>query len=41
MLGMDASSVSVPLPGEGDKTWRIDVPMRSFQGGAWGVVEDS
>ncbi|KIY66805.1 hypothetical protein CYLTODRAFT_437293 [Cylindrobasidium torrendii FP15055 ss-10] len=31
-LGMDSSSISLPIPGEED-TWRIDVPMRSFQGG--------
>ncbi|KAJ7596838.1 splicing factor, Prp19-binding domain-containing protein, partial [Mycena floridula] len=31
-LGMDASSISLPVPGH-DKEWRIDVPMRSFQGG--------
>ncbi|KAJ6573970.1 hypothetical protein DFH09DRAFT_1276999 [Mycena vulgaris] len=29
-LGMDSSSVSV---GNADQEWRIDVPMRSFQGG--------
>lgn len=33
MLGMDSSSVSLPVAGQ-DKTWRVDVPMRSFQGGA-------
>lgn len=32
MLGMDSSSISVPLP-DGDRSWRVDVPMRSFQGG--------
>ncbi|KAF7306446.1 hypothetical protein MIND_00435800 [Mycena indigotica] len=29
-LGMDSSSMSI---GSGDGEWRIDVPMRSFQGG--------
>ncbi|KAJ7480105.1 hypothetical protein B0H11DRAFT_1725374 [Mycena galericulata] len=29
-LGMDSSSVSI---GNADQEWRIDVPMRSFQGG--------
>ncbi|KAL0576387.1 hypothetical protein V5O48_005608 [Marasmius crinis-equi] len=29
---MDSSSISIPVPGEG-KEWRVDVPMRSFQGG--------
>ena len=32
MLGMDSSSISVPLP-DVDQSWRVDVPMRSFQGG--------
>ncbi|KAF9456813.1 hypothetical protein BDZ94DRAFT_1274779 [Collybia nuda] len=32
MLGMDSSSVSLPVAGQ-DKSWRVDVPMRSFQGG--------
>ena len=31
---MDSSSISLPLPGSKDGSWRIDVPMRSFQGGA-------
>ncbi|KAF7297845.1 hypothetical protein MKEN_01408400 [Mycena kentingensis (nom. inval.)] len=31
-LGMDSSSVSIGSAAEGDE-WRIDVPMRSFQGG--------
>ncbi|KAI9460182.1 splicing factor, Prp19-binding domain-containing protein [Lactarius psammicola] len=31
-LGMDSHSVSLTLPGEGGE-WRVDVPMRSFQGG--------
>ncbi|TFY80523.1 hypothetical protein EWM64_g3489 [Hericium alpestre] len=31
-LGMDSHSVSVPLPGF-SKEYRIDVPMRAFQGG--------
>ncbi|KAK0464173.1 splicing factor, Prp19-binding domain-containing protein [Armillaria novae-zelandiae] len=31
-LGMDSSSISLPLPGQ-DQDWRVDVPMRSFQGG--------
>lgn len=31
-LGMDSSSISVPFP-DGDRSWRVDVPMRSFQGG--------
>lgn len=29
---MDSSSISLPIPGK-EQTWRIDVPMRSFQGG--------
>ena len=29
---MDSSSISLPIPGT-KKDWRIDVPMRSFQGG--------
>ena len=32
VLGMDSSSISVPVAG-GDESWRVDVPMRSFQGG--------
>jgi microfibrillar-associated protein 1 len=32
ILGMDASSVSLPVE-EGEPEWRVDVPMRSFQGG--------
>ncbi|KIK70345.1 hypothetical protein GYMLUDRAFT_147561 [Collybiopsis luxurians FD-317 M1] len=31
ILGMDSSSISLPVPGK--REWRIDVPMRSFQGG--------
>ncbi|KAF9066568.1 splicing factor, Prp19-binding domain-containing protein [Rhodocollybia butyracea] len=31
-LGMDSSSITLPAPGKG-QAWRIDVPMRSFQGG--------
>jgi hypothetical protein len=31
-LGMDSSSVSLPIPGRKEE-WRVDVPMRSFQGG--------
>jgi len=31
-LGMDSSSISIPIPGQ-SREWRIDVPMRSFQGG--------
>ncbi|KAH9036016.1 hypothetical protein EDB83DRAFT_2507751 [Lactarius deliciosus] len=31
-LGIDSHSVSLTLPGEAGK-WRVDVPMRSFQGG--------
>ncbi|KAK7058335.1 hypothetical protein VNI00_001966 [Paramarasmius palmivorus] len=31
-LGMDSSSISLPIPGE-ERDWRIDVPMRSLQGG--------
>lgn len=34
-LGMDASSVSVRVPGtKEEKDIRVNVPMRSFQGGA-------
>ncbi|KAF5377215.1 hypothetical protein D9615_006398 [Tricholomella constricta] len=33
MLGMDCSSVSLPATGLCDHSWRVDVPMRSFQGG--------
>ncbi|RDB28555.1 hypothetical protein Hypma_015077 [Hypsizygus marmoreus] len=32
MLGMDSSSISLPAGGR-EKSWRVDVPMRSFQGG--------
>jgi len=32
MLGMDSSSISVPVSDSG-QSWRVDVPMRSFQGG--------
>ena len=31
-LGMDSHSVSFTLPDETEE-WRVDVPMRSFQGG--------
>jgi hypothetical protein len=31
-LGMDSHSISLTLPGEAGE-WRVDVPMRSFQGG--------
>ncbi|KAF9263115.1 hypothetical protein L218DRAFT_980285 [Marasmius fiardii PR-910] len=31
-LGMDSSSISILVPGDGNE-WRVDVPMRSFQGG--------
>ncbi|KAG7450733.1 uncharacterized protein BT62DRAFT_1072763 [Guyanagaster necrorhizus] len=31
-FGMDSFSISLPLPGQ-DQDWRVDVPMRSFQGG--------
>ncbi|KAF5392565.1 hypothetical protein D9757_002116 [Collybiopsis confluens] len=31
-LGMDSSSISLPVPAQ-RREWRIDVPMRSFQGG--------
>ncbi|KAE9409396.1 hypothetical protein BT96DRAFT_962482 [Gymnopus androsaceus JB14] len=31
-LGMDSASMTLPVPGK-EKEWRIDVPMRSFQGG--------
>ncbi|CAA7260012.1 unnamed protein product [Cyclocybe aegerita] len=30
-IGMDSASISVPM--SGDQEWRVDVPMRSFQGG--------
>ncbi|KAJ3506168.1 hypothetical protein NLJ89_g7017 [Agrocybe chaxingu] len=30
-IGMDSASISVPV--SGDQEWRVDVPMRSFQGG--------
>lgn len=33
-LGMDSHSVSLMLPGETGE-WRVDVPMRSFQGGKY------
>lgn len=33
-LGMDSHSVSYMLPGEKGE-WRVDVPMRSFQGGEY------
>ncbi|KAI9445516.1 hypothetical protein H4582DRAFT_2095155 [Lactarius indigo] len=32
ILGVDSHSLSLTLPGEEGK-WRVDVPMRSFQGG--------
>ncbi|KAF5361596.1 hypothetical protein D9758_007390 [Tetrapyrgos nigripes] len=31
-IGMDCSSISLPNPGNKEE-WRVDVPMRSFQGG--------
>ena len=31
-IGMDCSSISLTVPGSKDD-WRVDVPMRSFQGG--------
>ncbi|KAF9014759.1 hypothetical protein BDZ89DRAFT_1076325 [Hymenopellis radicata] len=36
-LGMDSSSISLPIPGK-EQTWRVDVPMRSFQGGYYKQV---
>ncbi|EGO19464.1 hypothetical protein SERLADRAFT_442940 [Serpula lacrymans var. lacrymans S7.9] len=33
VLGMDSSSISVPITKDRKSDWRIDVPMRSFQGG--------
>lgn len=36
-LGMDSHSVSFTLPGETGE-WRVDVPMRSFQGGYYPQV---
>ncbi|GAA5834724.1 hypothetical protein JCM11251_003643 [Rhodosporidiobolus azoricus] len=40
-LGMDAASVSVPLEGEGEKgkAVRVDVPMRSINGGSHSRVK--
>jgi hypothetical protein len=35
-LGMDSHSVSFKLPGEKGE-WRVDVPMRSFQGGKYSL----
>lgn len=32
-LGMDSHSISVDIPGY-DEEYRVDVPMRSFQGGS-------
>ncbi|KAI0035259.1 splicing factor, Prp19-binding domain-containing protein [Vararia minispora EC-137] len=32
-LGMDSHSASLALPSVPDKEWRVDVPMRAFQGG--------
>ncbi|KAI0321005.1 splicing factor, Prp19-binding domain-containing protein [Amylostereum chailletii] len=32
-LGMDSHSISLTLPGAPQAEWRVDVPMRSFQGG--------
>mgnify|MGYP007051631964 CR=1 FL=1 len=37
-LGMDSASVSIPLSKDGKREWRIDVPMRSFQGGMFVYV---
>lgn len=31
-IGMDSSSISIPAPGSKEE-WRVDAPMRSFQGG--------
>ena len=31
-IGMDSSSISLTVPGL-KEDWRVDVPMRSFQGG--------
>lgn len=33
-LGMDSASMTLPVPGQ-EKEWRVDVPMRSFQGGSY------
>lgn len=38
MLGMDSSSITLPIPELGTE-WRIDVPMRSFQGGLYHADE--
>ena len=32
LIGMDSSSISLTVPGL-KEDWRVDVPMRSFQGG--------
>ncbi|KAJ3986320.1 hypothetical protein F5890DRAFT_1005281 [Lentinula detonsa] len=36
-LGMDSSSIVLPVPGK-DQKWRIDVPMRSFQSGYYNTL---
>ncbi|KAJ3802562.1 hypothetical protein GGU11DRAFT_549248 [Lentinula aff. detonsa] len=36
-LGMDSSSITLPVPGK-DQKWRIDVPMRSFQPGYYNTL---
>ncbi|KAJ3997896.1 splicing factor, Prp19-binding domain-containing protein [Lentinula boryana] len=36
-LGMDSSSIILPVPGK-DQKWRIDVPMRSFQSGYYNTL---
>ncbi|KAJ4471376.1 splicing factor, Prp19-binding domain-containing protein [Lentinula edodes] len=36
-LGMDSSSITLPIPGKEQK-WRIDVPMRSFQSGYYDTL---
>ncbi|KAJ3849304.1 splicing factor, Prp19-binding domain-containing protein [Lentinula lateritia] len=36
-LGMDSSSITLPVPGKEQK-WRIDVPMRSFQSGYYDTL---
>ncbi|THU93781.1 hypothetical protein K435DRAFT_829418 [Dendrothele bispora CBS 962.96] len=36
-VGMDSSSISLPNPGN-KQEWRVDVPMRSFQGGYYKKV---
>ncbi|KAJ4485481.1 splicing factor, Prp19-binding domain-containing protein [Lentinula aciculospora] len=36
-LGMDSSSITLPVPGK-EQEWRIDVPMRSFQSGYYNTL---